>query len=65
LNATRSFVYDAVGNLVKRTVRNGWVTYFSYDNLHRQTQEVWSSAETPTATVAQALDQVFTENGSA
>jgi RHS repeat-associated protein len=40
-NETRLFEYDLVGNQVQREDRLGRTTGYSYDSLHRQTEEVW------------------------
>lgn len=37
----RTFAYDAVGNQIQRTDRNGRVTQYAYDPLWRLTSETW------------------------
>jgi YD repeat-containing protein len=41
LNHTRSFSYDASGDLTSEIGRDGRVRDFSYDHLHRRTSEQW------------------------
>jgi YD repeat-containing protein len=41
LNKTRTFKYDAVGNLIERVDRLGRKMELVYDNLYRMTAEKW------------------------
>jgi YD repeat-containing protein len=53
LSKTRSFAYDATGNLLKRIDRNGRKIEFVYDGLHRRTHERWGDdAVFPSAAVS-------------
>ena len=51
-----SFGYNAAGDVTSRTDRNGRVTNFSYDNLHRRTQEKWMSGSTVLKTFGYNFD---------
>ena len=50
-NLTRSFVYDAVGNLRRRTDRNGRDVEYSYDTMYSPTSEVWKTGATIQKTI--------------
>ncbi len=41
LNKDRLWEYDAASNVTEYTDRNGRVTEYDYDNLHRRTSETW------------------------
>ncbi len=41
LNKDRLWEYDAASNVTEYTDRNGRVTEYDYDNLHRRTTETW------------------------
>jgi RHS repeat-associated protein len=57
LSFTRYFVYDAAGNLTRRTDRNGRVIEYTYDNLYRRTQENWlDEYETSVRTIDWTFD---------
>ncbi len=40
LGHCETFAYDAVGNLIARTDRNGWTTEYEYDELNRPTATI-------------------------
>jgi len=57
LGAIRSFVYDAVGNRIATTDRNGRKLSFIYDALNRQTKENWlNSSGNPIWTITSNYD---------
>jgi YD repeat-containing protein len=41
LGDTRTYQYDAVGNLIETTDRNGREIDYTYDKLDRNTSETW------------------------
>lgn len=41
LGFTRSYEYDSVGNLIGSNDRNGREINYQFDNLNRNTAEVW------------------------
>ena len=43
-NGSRTYKYDAVGNLREKTDRNGRLTKFEYDDSYRMTHEKWYQA---------------------
>jgi len=51
-----SFGYNASGDLTSHTDRNGRVTNYSYDNLHRRTQEQWMSGGSAINTFSYSYD---------
>ncbi len=53
---SESMAYDAAGNLTSETDFDGRTRYFQYDNLNRQTAELWGSLTDPTATFTYAYD---------
>ncbi len=48
------YAYDAAGNVVQYTDRNGRVTEYDYDHLHRRTAETWLDGQTIANTIEQA-----------
>ncbi len=45
LAQTRSFAYNAAGLLTRVVDRRGWVREFTFDNLYRNTAEVWYNSQ--------------------
>ncbi|MFG0262264.1 MAG: hypothetical protein ACF788_07725 [Novipirellula sp. JB048] len=56
LSDTRTNQYDAAGNLTQVTDRNGRVTTYEYDHLHRRTAENWLDGMTTLRTLTYSYD---------
>jgi len=52
LGYTITYVRDAMGDVIQETDRNGLVRDFTYDNLMRETAELWMSGNTVVRTIA-------------
>jgi YD repeat-containing protein len=46
LGDARQFTYNAAGLLTRRVDRRGWVREFTFDNLYRNTGEIWYDSAT-------------------
>ena len=44
MGLSRTYAYDAVGNLTSRTDRNGRTVTYGYDNQDRRTSETWAGS---------------------
>jgi YD repeat-containing protein len=53
---TRSYVYDANGNVIRATDRDGRVTTYAYDGLNEKIQEQWLNGSTVLRTLSYAYD---------
>jgi len=57
LNKSRSFYYDAAGNLSRRKDRNGRMIQFEHDGLDRRTAEKWyTAAPVPSLAIATTVE---------
>jgi len=56
LGYTITYVRDAMGDVIQKTDRNGLVRNFTYDNLMRETSELWMSGNTVVRTIAFAYN---------
>lgn len=52
----RRYSYDAVGNLVRFTDRNGRVIEYGYDNLDRRRSEIWKAGAANVRTITFGYD---------